>query len=294
MTVYATRITNGDRRAALARLLAFFRLPPAARRIAIKLNLCDYRQPETGAVSDPAVVAALLAVLRQRYPRAEILLCENDASDTLVQNLWGWLGLDRVATEFDARCVSLAEDDWVRVPIAGWRFPELEVPRLLRESDFVINHPKLKTHGKTKITCALKNLFGCYRAKDKRPLHRFLDEAIVDMNLALRPHLVIVDSDLCVEGNRGPTQGLPKRLGLFMGGEDPVAVDAFCARLMGFRPAGIGHIRRAARAGVGTMAYELEGDLEGEPLDGYRFQYSLGKFWLMQVARKVLSWSDAG
>lgn len=279
--------------AAMARLINSLELPETARRIAIKLNLCDYRKWETGATSDPRVVGALLKTLRLLYPKAEIFLCENDSTDTLVENLWGYLELDTVAAQYDAKCISLSKGAWVRVPIRGLRSTELEVPALFQECDLLINHPKLKTHGKTKMTCGLKNLFGCYRPKDKRVFHRFLDEAIVDINLAIRPQFVIVDADLCVEGNRGPTQGLPKKLGLFIGGKDQVAVDAFCARLMGFRPNTVGHIRKAARARVGSMLYELAGDLTGEDLPQYRFQYSRSKFLFMQVVRRLLSWSEA-
>ncbi len=245
-------------------------------------------------MSDPAVVAALLQALRERYADATICLCENDASDTLVENIWGYLGLDKIASQFDARCINLSTEEWLRVRVRGLHFSEVEVPRILIDSDLLINHPKLKTHGKTKMTCALKNMFGCYRPKDKGPFHRCLDEAIVDINLALRPHVVIVDADLCVEGNRGPTQGLPKRLGLFIGGKDAVAVDAFCARLMGFGRRGVGHVCKAGRAGAGSRRYQLEGDLAGEDLRRYRFQYSRGKLLLMQVARRVLAWSDVG
>lgn len=294
MKVSAVKIVGEDHLGAMHRLFSFLALPETVSRIAIKLNLCDYRMPETGVVSNPAVVAALLQVLREHYPQAEILLCENDASDTLVENIWGYLGLDTVASQYDARCLSLSKEKWVRVPIRGLHFSEVEVPRILKECNLFINHPKLKTHGKTKITCALKNLFGCYHPKDKRPFHKFLDDAIVDINLALCPHVVIVDADLCVEGNRGPTHGLPKKIGLFIGGQDPVAVDAFCARLMGFRPHSVGHIRKATRAEVGSMRYELGGDLVSEDLRTYRFQYSLGKFLLMQLVRRILSWSDAG
>lgn len=293
MNVFAVKIVSDDRSGALRRLSSYLSLPDTVRRIAIKLNLCDYRRPETGAVSHPDVVRALLQVLRERYPQAEIFLCENDSSDTIVENMWGYLGLDQVATRYSARCVSLSQEEWIQVPIPGLHFQELEIPKIMTECDLLINHPKLKTHGKTKITCALKNLFGCYRQKNKAPLHQFLDEAIVDINLAIRPHVVIVDADLCVEGNRGPTQGLPKRLGLFIGGRDSVGVDSYCARLMGFKPNAVGHIRKAARAGCGSMRYIIDGDLIGEDLRPYRFQFSQGKFMFMQVARRLLSWSEA-
>lgn len=291
--MFTAKIAEGQRAAALSRLIQHLDFPNQANRIAIKLNLCDYRKAETGATSDPQVVGALLEVLRGPYPKAEIFLCENDSTDTLVENLWGYLGLDQVASRYNARCTSLSKEAWVVVPIRGLHFREVEIPQLFQSCDLLINHPKLKTHGKTKMTCGLKNLFGCYRAKDKRPLHRFLEEAIVDINLAVRPHFTLVDADLCLEGNRGPTQGWPKRVGLFIGGKDPVAVDAFCARLMGFAPSEIGYLRKAARMGIGTDRYRLAGDLEGEDLRAYRFQYSRVKFHLMQIVRGFLSWSAA-
>ena len=292
--VYVTRVSD-DRGAAMARVLGWLDPPRDARSVAIKLNLCDYRKPETGAVSDPAVVDALLEALRERYPQADLVLCENDASDTLVRHMWRYLGLDRVAARHGARCVNLPDSEWVAVPIDGVRAKQVEVPRLLLECDVLVNHPKLKTHGKTKLTCALKNMFGCYRPKDKGPFHRFLDDAIVDINLALRrPHVVVVDGDLCVEGNRGPTQGLPKRLGLFIGGRDPVALDAFAAHVMGFRPRAIGHVRKSARAGLGSLRYAIHGDLAGARLTPYRFQWSGSKFLMMQIARRLVAWSAAG
>jgi len=277
----------------MARLIHLLGLPETANRIAIKLNLCDYRKWETGATSDPKVVGALLEALRTRYPHAKIFLCENDSTDTLVENLWGYLGVDAVAARYDAKCISLSKEAWTRVPVRGLRISELEVPAIFQDCDLFINHPKLKTHGKTKITCGLKNLFGCYRQKDKRPLHQYLDDAIVDINMAIRPHFVIVDADLCVEGNRGPTQGLPKQVGLFIGGQDPVAVDAFCASLMGFWPSTIGHLRKAARAGLGSLTYRLTGDLRPESLRAYRFRFSRSKFLFMGIVRRVLSWSEA-
>lgn len=291
--VFAVRSEDPSRPAALEQLATYLKFPPTASRIAVKVNLCDYRKWETGATADPRVVAALLEVLRRRYPQAEIFLCEHDSTDTLVENLWGYLGLDVVASRYDAVCMSLSKGEWVPVSIRGLRAAMVEVPALFQECDLVINHPKLKTHGKTKMTCALKNLFGCYRPKDKRPLHKFLDDAIVDVNLAIRPHFVIVDADLCVEGNRGPTQGSPKKVGLFLGGMDPVAVDAFCARLMGFSPYWIGHVRKAARAGRGTLRYTLEGSIATGELRLHRFRYSRSKFWLMWILRRVLSWSEA-
>ena len=51
---------------------------------------------------------------------------------------------------------------------------------------------------------------------------------------------------VAIEGN-GPLNGTPRPLGRIMLADDPVAADATCARLMGFEPERIAHIREGSR-----------------------------------------------
>jgi uncharacterized protein (DUF362 family) len=74
-----------------------------------------------------------------------------------------------------------------------------------------------------------------------------IERAILDINAAVRPDFAIVDGIIGMEGN-GPIQGTPKAAGVVVVGDDPVAVDATCARIMGLAPERINHIARA-----GTM-----------------------------------------
>jgi len=48
-----------------------------------------------------------------------------------------------------------------------------------------------------------------------------------------------------MEGN-GPIQGSPKPAGVLILGDDPVAVDATCARVMGLAPERIDHLAKAS------------------------------------------------
>jgi len=67
----------------------------------------------------------------------------------------------------------------------------------------------------------------------------------LDINAAVRPDFAIVDGIVGMEGN-GPIQGVSKSAGVLIAGDDPVAVDATCARVMGLVPERINHIARAA------------------------------------------------
>jgi uncharacterized protein (DUF362 family) len=48
-----------------------------------------------------------------------------------------------------------------------------------------------------------------------------------------------------MEGN-GPIQGAPRRAGVLVAGDDPVAVDATCCRVMRLDPIQLGYLRLGA------------------------------------------------
>jgi len=103
-------------------LLGFLQLPTKADKIAIKINLCDFRLRETGAVSDPLVVDALLGCLRKIYPSSEIFIVENDASGTLADVLFSYVGFTEIVDKYKVKCINLAHEQWVPKKIDGYYF----------------------------------------------------------------------------------------------------------------------------------------------------------------------------
>jgi uncharacterized protein (DUF362 family) len=105
----------------------------------------------------------------------------------------------------------------------------------------------------------MKNMFGivpgaCY-GWPKNVLHwAGIDRAILDINAAARPDFAIVDGIVGMEGN-GPTQGKPKASGVLVFGNDPVAVDATCCRIMGLKPERVKYLEQA-----GTLLGHLQID----------------------------------
>ena len=270
----------------IERLLKNIKLPEKIQRIAIKMNLCDYRKPETGAVSDPRILESLLKNLRNNYPSSDILMIENDATSVSADRMFKYLEIDKISEKYSARAINLAHEKWIARQIDGYVMKSVEVPAILEDCDLLITHPKLKTHATTKITCGLKNMFGCYHQRRKVMFHKFLDKAIVDINLALKPHVSIVDANICMEGIGGPCYGVPRKLGLMIGGQDVVAVDAFCASLVGFRPWFVGHIRKAASKNLGQMRYKVLGDFQHGDKDAYRFEFDRTLYYLLKLTRR--------
>ena len=269
-------------------LFSKLELPSTADSICVKLNLRQYRRWETGATSDPAVVDSLLNALRSRYPDARLFLIENDQTGVNADNIFGYLGIDLVARKYNCETLNVRHCKWTAYEINGLHFKQIEIPDVITDADLFITHPKLKTHGKTKLSCGLKNQFGLLRQKNKISLHHYLDEAIVDSNVAMKPHLTIVDANLCHEGNGGPAFGRPKRLGLFIGGSDIVAVDSFCCRIAGFSPRSVRHVRKSEEVGLGKTSYMLSSGESLTPPNSYRLGFNSMLYHIMKPVRNSL------
>jgi uncharacterized protein (DUF362 family) len=128
---------------------------------------------------------------------------------------------------------------------------QLYFPETVLGADLVVSMPRMKTHHWAGVTLSLKNMFGivpgnCY-GWPKNILHwAGITRSLLDINSTVRPGFAIVDGIVGMEGN-GPTQGTSKPCGVLVFGDDPVAVDATCTRIMGLLPECIEYL---AQAGV--------------------------------------------
>ena len=166
--------------------------------------------------------------------------------------------------------LNLDEVQKVTFPTRASRLRELYLPKTCMGVDFVVSIAKLKTHHWAGVTLSMKNLFGivpgaCY-GWPKNVLHwAGIDRAILDINAAARPDFAIVDGIVGMEGN-GPIQGQSKASGVLVFGNDPVAVDATCCRVMGLRPERVKYLQQA-----GTLLGHLQADKiqqVGEQIEG--------------------------
>lgn len=123
-------------------------------------------------------------------------------------------------------------------------------------SDGLISLPKLKSHGFTVMTGAVKNQFGCVPGLHKSEFHVKLQQVdgfarmLVDLNRLLRPRLYIMDAVWAMEGN-GPRGGRPKRVNALLLSSDPVALDATACRLIGLPPEDVPAVRQGGLMGLG-------------------------------------------
>lgn len=277
--VLVSKITD-DPREKISWLIEKLQLPKDLTDICIKANLNDYRKWETASTCDPYILDALLYVLRTQYPNASISIIENNNTSVNADNIFSYLGIKAVAEKYDCKCVNAAREQWISVPIQGLHFNSIEIPLRLNKA-FFITFPKLKSHSITKLTCGLKNQMGLFRPKRKIIYHHMLDKLIVDCNLAMKPKLSIVDANLAMEGNYGPTYGIPRKLGLVIASNDVVAADSFCANFFGFNPKSIPYIKKASEKGLGDMKYKINSDFDFD-ISEYKLKFSKFLFHLIR------------
>jgi uncharacterized protein (DUF362 family) len=239
--------------------LAPFNLAVKGKTVLLKPNLVGL-DPLGVINTHPAVIAAARECFL-RLGAAQVLVGDGPALDRDTEAIVESVRLREYTGQLAGAFVDLNVDDVEHVVLKthASRLKELYLPKTALGVDFLVSMPKLKTHHWAGVTLSLKNMFGivpgsCY-GWPKNVLHwAGIDRAILDINAAARPDFAIVDGIVGMEGN-GPIQGTPKASGVLVFGNDPVAVDASCCRVMGLKPEGVQYLSRA-----GTLLGHLQVD----------------------------------
>jgi uncharacterized protein (DUF362 family) len=241
---------------------------PAGCHVAVKVNL-GWDRFVPGSITSPAVVEALIGVLSERARAVTLIEADQVLEDiekafrtsgmaeVCARTGAGWVNLSR--TPLDAR-VECADNVVVRA---------VSLPRWLREA-VLVSVPVMKTHGKTVISGALKNQWGCLD-KSRHEYHLVLAQAIADVNVLVRPALALMDGTIGLEGD-GPKSGRPRIADRVLCSRDLVALDTVQAAVMGFEPRVVAHLAEAERRGLGTASLE-QIELRGLSLDEARVPF---------------------
>ncbi len=240
----------------ITRGLREFELPLRGKRVLLKPNMVEY-EPGTAINTHPLVVAGA-AIACHRAGASEVVVAEGPGHRRDTEYLVTSSGLREHLRESRLRFVDLNQDDVRMVPLRSWftGMREIALPVELLQADVVISMPKLKTHHWAGMTCSMKNLFGTVPGAvygwPKNVLHMHgIANSIVDLTATIRPHFTIVDAVTAMEGD-GPIMGRPRQLGLVAMGNDPVAVDATCARIIGLAPEKLSYLEMAGQF-LGTI-----------------------------------------
>jgi uncharacterized protein (DUF362 family) len=252
--------------------IAPFGLQVKGKSVLLKPNFVGL-DPHGFINTHPTIIAAARDCFL-RMGASQVLIGDGPALNRDTEAILESVRLREHLGRLDRAFVDLNLDEVQRVtlPTHASRLRELYLPKTCMGVDFVVSMPKLKTHHWAGVTLSMKNMFGivpgaCY-GWPKNVLHwAGIDRAILDINAAARPDFAIVDGIVGMEGN-GPIQGRPKASGVLVFGNDPVAVDATCCRMMGLRPERVRYLAQA-----GTLLGHVQADKiqqVGENIDSVR------------------------
>jgi uncharacterized protein (DUF362 family)/Pyruvate/2-oxoacid:ferredoxin oxidoreductase delta subunit len=261
----------GSMAAAVEAVFAAFPLELAGKRVLVKPNILGGHTPEKAVTTHPLLVAAVIEYLKKSG--AMPMVGDNSG-------VHGYGRSDqaaRVSKIMDAAgdCfISLGRKP-VRQDLVSRDISHVMIAEDVLTADIVINLPKLKTHGLTFYTGAVKNTFGYVTGGDKMRVHalavtpkRFA-EALVDIYAIRPPELNIMDAVEAMEGN-GPSNGRVRRVGKLLASDNAVCLDATALRLVGKKPEIIPHLKIAAAKGLGTIDAEtIHVNTEIVPLDDF-------------------------
>lgn len=211
-------------------------LLPAGMDVLLKINLTwDFVRP--GVDSSPWVVEAVASYLQGHV--GQIWLGES--SQVLVDASRAFLrtGMSEVARRLDLRWHNFSENNWVPVEEQGLRF---FIPEICTRMP-VVSIPVVKTHYRTTISAALKNLYGCLD-DNRHNYHYRLADYLTAVNTRIPVVLTVADGTVSLQGN-GPKPGIPIQTDFTAASTHRVALDRSLALTMGFDPGEIGIIRAA-------------------------------------------------
>jgi uncharacterized protein (DUF362 family) len=177
-------------------------------------------------------------------------------------------GIEAAARRAGAEVAYVDRSRFRELPIPGgkaiksWAFNDAFV--LEDEVDVLINVPIAKHHSTSRLTMALKNVFGMV-GWDRGRLHKDIHPKIADLNRVVRVDLTVLDAYRVLR-RHGPTGGMLDDVDNSVDGArrivvstDPVAVDSYGATLFGLEPGDVGFIKEAYDACLGEMDYKLKG-----------------------------------
>jgi uncharacterized protein (DUF362 family)/Pyruvate/2-oxoacid:ferredoxin oxidoreductase delta subunit len=232
-------------------------------RVLLKVNLLMRRKPEKATTTHPSVARALAELVREAGGKPVI----GDSpggyhfyTASTLRSVYETCGMAEAARE------SGAELNWdtevVDVPYPeGRRIKLVKTIRPVLEVDKIISVPKLKTHGMTVYSGAVKNLFGIIPGRYKGEYHlRFEDvddfaDLLVDLCQFAKPVLSVMDAVVGMEGY-GPTNGRPRAVGLIISSPDPYALDVVAAEIIGLKGRQVPTIRKSAERGLCPLTGE--------------------------------------
>ncbi len=214
--------------------------------IGIKPNLVCASPADEGATTHPEIIEGIIIYLQESGFK-NLRIIEGSWIGDSTKCAFTVCGYNALSEKYGVPLFDLKDDTFITCSYKG---EKIDICSTVFDMDFLINVPLIKGHCQTNITCALKNLKGLIPDSEKRRFHTLgLHKPIAYLNALVHQDLIIADG-ICPdpyfeEGGR------PKKLNLIVAGFDPVLMDSYAAKVLGYQISDVKYIQLAQKEGVG-------------------------------------------
>jgi uncharacterized protein (DUF362 family) len=228
--------------------------------VLVKPNIGWDRVPEQAANTNPAVVAAIVAMALEAGAK-KVFVADNPCNDS--RRTYKRSGISDAAKKAGAEVRFIEDRDYVKTNLGGEVLKDWLVYRDAIEADKIINVPIAKHHGLGGITLSMKNLMGVTGGA-RNLMHQRLPESVVDLTAFFKPRLTVLDAVRILKAN-GPQGGSTNdvlQLDTVAASADPVRIEAFGVTLFGKKPGDFPMISLGEKRGLGTGDFRAAGFTE--------------------------------
>ena len=239
-------------------------------KILLKPNLLMGFAPEKCVTTHPSVFKAVAEIFKSNS--AKVSYGDSPGFGSTI-NAAKKAGLVKIAEELDIKLADFKNGKEIFFE-KGIQNKKFFIAKAVLENDAVISIGKLKTHGLMKMTCAVKNQFGCIPGTMKAEYHVKLPSAyefgkmLIDLDRYIKPKLYIIDGIKAMDGN-GPSGGTPIAMNVLLFSTDPIALDATICRLVNVKPELVPTNIYGKETGHGTF-FENEIELVGDDFNLFK------------------------
>lgn len=227
------------------RIFAFYEINSgliSGKKVAVKPNLLTTAAPESGIITHPVII---LSVIKEIKKHGGIPVLVESPGFHPLERVLKKIGLYEILVRENISIADTKKTVTIHNP-GGRRFKSFQVAADLEECDVIINLPKMKTHGLTYFTGAVKNLFGTINGLEKSKWHFRANNAadftsfLLDLYGAIllglnRKMYHIMDGVIGLEGEGPGAGGRPVAGNAIVAGDDALAVDSVAIVVAGLQ-----------------------------------------------------------
>lgn len=284
------------------------------KKVLIKANLLSANKADRAVTTHPEVVGVLARIFMEGG--AEVTIADSPAGPynrNIMGKVYRACGMEKVSEETGAKLNFDMTHKHLEYP-QGKYSKGFDIITPILEADLIINVAKLKTHGLTYYTGAVKNLFGTIPGLEKARFHsRYPDRfkfsgVLVDLCELVKPNISFMDGIIGMEG-AGPSGGKAKHVGALGASLNPHALDLAMSDLVSLPLRKIPMLTEAIHRGLipkdaGQLEYlgdaptkykttfqpAIEGHNRGNPVLFLLERYLLPKSWKESLSNMRSPW----